>query len=180
MNIQLIILIAILFTCLRTFMFIMNSLDNNIKKTKDNIPKVENNEIKSQEIKRNNNEIKKNNNEIKSIEHKNSIIPKNNEKGQLILYSASWCGICNKIKPNWMKAKEKINKMYPNVEVLNIDCTKNNNNCYTLNKEKKEKLDGVPTIVYRKNNNDIEYKRNDSFIGDRSENELVRFCSINI
>ena len=173
MNIQLIILIAILFTCLRTLMFIINSLDNNINKTKENIPKVENNKIKSREI-------EKNNNEIKSIEQKNSIIPKNNEKGQLILYSASWCGICNKIKPNWMKAKEKINKMYPNVEVLNIDCTKNNNNCYTLNKEKKEKLDGVPTIVFRKNNNDIEYKRNDSFIGDRSENELVRFCSVNI
>ena len=170
MNIQLIVLIAILFTCIRTFMLIINSMNSNVSKT-DNIPKVKNEEIK----KNDNKPIKKEINKKKIVQEE-----KKNEKSQLILYSASWCGICNKIKPNWVKAKEKINKMYPNVEVLNVDCTKNNDNCYILNNEKKEKLDGVPTIVFRKKNNDIEYKRNDSFIGDRSENELVRFCSINI
>ena len=45
----------------------------------------------------------------------------------------------------------------------------------------KESLEGVPTIILRKNNNDIEYKKdsNNNFKGDRSVDELVRFVEFN-
>ena len=41
-------------------------------------------------------------------------------------------------------------------------------------------LDGVPTILLRKNTNDIEYQKieKDNLKGDRSVDELIRFCEI--
>ena len=44
----------------------------------------------------------------------------------------------------------------------------------------KVSLDGVPTIVFRRNNNDVEYKRSDIFMGDRSESAIIKFVSVNI
>ena len=41
-------------------------------------------------------------------------------------------------------------------------------------------LDGVPTILLRSKNGDIEYKRNDFLTGDRSKNDLMKFLEINL
>ena len=49
-----------------------------------------------------------------------------------------------------------------------------------LEDNNKVSLDGVPTIVFRRNNNDVEYKRSDIFTGDRSESEIIKFVSVNI
>ncbi len=47
--------------------------------------------------------------------------------------------------------------------------------CFIYNNKSKNNLDGVPTIILRKNNVDVEYKKDSNFKGDRSVEELVRF-----
>lgn len=106
---------------------------------------------------------------------------KGDGKTQLILYWANWCGICNKIKPNWNSAKKIINVKYPNIEVLDINCDNPKlDKCFIYNNKSKNNLDGVPTIILRKNNVDVEYKKDSNFKGDRSVEELVKFCTNNI
>ena len=41
-------------------------------------------------------------------------------KSKLIMYWANWCGICQKIKPNWENAKNLIKSKYPDVEIVDI------------------------------------------------------------
>ena len=187
MNIKLVILIILLYILLRTTINIINSFnikENLTNYNSENIEKLsKENNINTNENKLNNlNENKLNiSNENKSTTEIKSQIVSSNEKSQFILYWASWCGICNKMKSQWNSAKDKIVSKYPNVDVIDINCDDpKNNKCFTLEKGEKVNLDGVPTIVFRKNNNDIEYKRNDVFLGDRSEKELVKFCSLNI
>jgi len=103
------------------------------------------------------------------------------KKSQLILYWANWCGICQKIKPNWENAKNLINNKYQDVEILDINCDNpKENKCFSYVNGKQQTLDGVPTIVLRKGNTDIEYKKDPSnnFKGNRSVDELVRFTEM--
>ena len=180
MNIKLVILIILLYILLRATINIINSFNIKENLTNDN---SENIEKLSKENKFNNlieNKLNSSNENKSTTEIKSHLVS-SNEKSQFILYWASWCGICNKMKSQWNSAKDKIVSKYPNVDVIDINCDDpKNNKCFTLEKGEKVNLDGVPTIVFRKNNNDIEYKRNDVFLGDRSEKELVKFCSLNI
>lgn len=113
--------------------------------------------------------------ESKKVEIKKIIRP------QLILYWANWCGICNKIKPNWEAAKIIIKEKYPDVEIIDVNCDDAKlDKCYVYMNGEKTNLDGVPTIIMRKNNSDVEYKKGPDFKGDRSVEELVRFCKNNI
>ena len=117
--------------------------------------------------------------EKKVQENNNKVSKSNNPK--LILYWANWCGICTKIKPNWETAKNIIREKYPNVEIQDINCDDPKlDKCHMYVNGKKTNLDGVPTIIIRKDNNDIEYKKGPGFKGDRSVEELVRFCKNNI
>lgn len=103
------------------------------------------------------------------------------KKTQLILYWANWCGICTKIKPNWETAKNIIREKYPNVEVIDINCDDAKlDKCHIYVNDKKTNLDGVPTIIMRKETTDVEYKKSEGFKGDRSVEELVRFTKNNI
>ena len=103
------------------------------------------------------------------------------DKPQLVLYWANWCGICSRIKPNWEEAKKIVSVKYPNLEILDINCDNpNTSKCFIYSNNDKSNLDGVPTIVLRKGTTDIEYKKDHQFKGDRSVEELVRFCEINI
>ena len=100
---------------------------------------------------------------------------------QLILYWANWCGICHKIKPNWNIEKKKLKKKYPDLDITEINCDDPSvDKCYLFKDNKKKNLDGVPTILLRKNTNDIEYQKieKDNLKGDRSVDELIRFCEI--
>jgi len=100
---------------------------------------------------------------------------------KLILYWANWCGICIKIKPNWETAKNVIREKYPNIEIEDINCDDPKlNKCFMYINGERSNLDGVPTIIMRKNDVDIEYKKGQGFKGDRSVEELVRFCKNNI
>ena len=103
------------------------------------------------------------------------------KKTQLILYWANWCGICTKIKPNWETAKNIIREKYPNVEIMDVNCdTAKLEKCNIYVDGEKTNLDGVPTIIIRKGTTDVEYKKGPGFKGDRSVEELVRFCEDNI
>ena len=168
MNINLIILIVLLYISFRILFFVVYDYGKK--------------------------EIKKNKIEDKKKVRKKIIVKKPEKKvetkvetkiekydGQLILFWANWCGLCKKMKPQWNSAKEKIKKLYPNVEVIDVNCdTTKNQKCHMLEDNNKVSLDGVPTIVFRRNNNDIEYKRSDIFMGDRSESEIIKFVSVNI
>ena len=103
------------------------------------------------------------------------------QKPKLILYWANWCGICNKIKPNWEEAKKIVAAKYPNLEIVDVNCDDPSiSKCFTYSNGAKSNLDGVPTIVLRKGTTDIEYKKDHQFRGNRSVEELVKFCDINI
>jgi len=119
---------------------------------------------------------------IDDSEKPNSDKVKTEKKTKLIMYWANWCGICQKIKPNWENAKNLIKSKYPDVEIVDINCDNpQKNKCFSYVNGKQQTLEGVPTIVLRKNNNDIEYKKDpkNKFKGDRSVDELVRFTEIN-
>jgi thiol-disulfide isomerase/thioredoxin len=122
------------------------------------------------------------NNQTKEIVSEEQSNDKNVIKSQLILYSANWCGICQKIKPNWENAKNLIQIKYPNIEVININCDNpRQNKCFSYINGKQQSLDGVPTILLRRNKIDIEYKKDtkNNFKGDRSVDELLRFVELN-
>ena len=175
MNIKLIILIILLYILLRITINITKSFNIKENLTNDKIEDI--NKIKIENL----NENKLNSLNEKKLVSENKNIENIKQKSKFILYWASWCGICNKMKSQWNSAKDKIASKYPDIEIIDINCDDpKNSKCYTLEKGEKTNLDGVPTIVFRKNNNDIEYKRNDIFLGDRSEKELIKFCSINI
>ena len=124
------------------------------------------------------NSMKLNYNKNKTPEKKKVIKSKN---PQLILYWANWCGICTKIKPNWETVKNIIKEKYPNVEIIDVNCDDAKlEKCNIYVNGKKTKLDGVPTIIMRKVDIDVEYKKGHGFKGDRSVEELVRFTKNNI
>ena len=100
---------------------------------------------------------------------------------KLVLYWANWCGVCQKIKPNWNKAKEILMEKYPKLKVEEINCDNlDKNKSYILVNGEKESLEGVPTILLRDGVNDVEYERGDDLRGDRSVDDLVKFYEINI
>lgn len=100
---------------------------------------------------------------------------------KLVLYWANWCGVCQKIKPNWNKAKEILMEKYPKLKVEEINCDNlDKSKSYILVNGEKESLDGVPTILLRDGVNDVEYERGDGLKGDRSVDDLVKFYEINI
>jgi thiol-disulfide isomerase/thioredoxin len=114
-------------------------------------------------------------------ELKNDNIYKSDNKIKLILYWADWCGICNKIKPNWENAKSIIKNDYPEIEIVEINCNDPKiDKCFLYKNGNKTNLEGVPTILIRKNNLDVEYVKNNEFKGDRSVDELLKFCKNNL
>ena len=140
MNIKLVILIILLYILLRITINIINSFNIKENLTNDNVEHInklnkENKINDPNENKLNNpNENKLNSsNEDKSATEKKTSLKSSIEKSQFILYWASWCGICNKMKSQWYSAKDKIVNKYPNVEVIDINCDDpKNNKCFTL------------------------------------------------
>jgi thiol-disulfide isomerase/thioredoxin len=117
--------------------------------------------------------------EKESFKEKKVIKKKSKKKDiKLVLYWANWCGVCQKIKPNWNKAKEILVKKYPKLNIEEIDCDKSKS--YILVNGEKESLEGVPTILLRDGVNDIEYERGEELKGDRSVEDLIKFYEINM
>lgn len=105
---------------------------------------------------------------------------KKNKSKKLILFWANWCGLCVKTKPNWEKAKELIKKRKL-IEVIDINCDDyNDSKCTMMSNGKKIGLEGVPTIVIRDDNNDVEYERGGDIKGDRSPEDILKFVNKNL
>ena len=97
----------------------------------------------------------------------------------LILYWATWCGHCTKIKPDWENAKKNIKIKYPDLNINEIECD-NPDKCFTLKNDKKEMIQGVPTIILRNNTTDIEYVRDSerNIICNKKSDDLIRFLDL--
>jgi thiol-disulfide isomerase/thioredoxin len=79
------------------------------------------------------------------------------EDKRIVLYYAPWCHHCeNLLKNGWKQLKERNGN---DIEIIEYDC----------DKFKCEGIQGFPTIVLFKENNQITYK------GDRSYESLVKF-----
>lgn len=136
----------------------------------------------SDKVQKKKSKISPKSNTIKSQELDQSNVRKyNKEPYDLIFYWANWCGICQKVKPLWKQARNEIEKIYKNVTVKEVNCdTPSIDKCYIKTNNESKMLDGVPTILLRSKNGDIEYKRNDFLTGDRSKNDLMKFLEINL
>lgn len=108
----------------------------------------------------------------------NNIIEHNNEK-KIIFYWAEWCGVCKNIKPLWENTKKDINNKYPNLQIEEIECD-DPNKCFMYNNNKKQIIDGVPTIILRSGNVDIEYKSdpNHNIVCDKTSQDVFKFLNI--
>lgn len=91
---------------------------------------------------------------------------KTDNKNELRLYYAKWCGhSVNLIENGWKKAKQMLEGK---IAIKEIDCQTNNDVCVASN------ISGFPTIKLFKNGNEIEYS------GNRSEQSIVQFVNNNI
>jgi len=98
----------------------------------------------------------------------------------LIFYWAEWCGICKKIKPIWNQTKENLVKEYPNLLIKEIECD-DPSKCYIIKNNKKNTIEGVPTIILRGSNvNDIEYEKdnNNNITGSKKVEDLRKFLNL--
>lgn len=62
---------------------------------------------------------------------------------KLVLFYADWCGHCNKVKPDWDKAANDVNK--GDVKMIKVNCGEGTENDQQL--MKKYNIDGYPTII---------------------------------
>lgn len=86
------------------------------------------------------------------------------DKSELYLFKAEWCSHCEKFKDTWKKLEKTMSK---NINFVTYDSDKNS-------KEIKQwQVTGFPTIIYRKNDQAIEYT------GPRDFNSLVEFINSN-
>ena len=70
---------------------------------------------------------------------------------------------------------------YPNLKIEEINCDNLDlNKSYILVDGVKESLEGVPTILIRNGINDVEYEKGNGLKGDRSVDDLIKFCEKNI
>jgi thioredoxin 1 len=87
-----------------------------------------------------------------------------NDKTQIYLFKAEWCGHCRGFKPTWEKIKEDLKNKY---EFITVDADKDKNLI------EKWKIQGFPTIIKKVGDNAQEY------IGDRDEQSVKTFIESN-
>lgn len=68
---------------------------------------------------------------------------------KITLFSADWCGYCNRFKPEWEKLKKKYNNKYMFVNYKDTDI-----------ETKKWKISGFPTIFISNKNLAVQYYGN--------------------
>jgi thiol-disulfide isomerase/thioredoxin len=112
--------------------------------------------------------------------NKRNHIKLGNKRDELIFYWAEWCGICKKIKPTWNNSKKIIKQKYPNLEIKEIDCD-DPEKCFFIKNNKRDIIEGVPTIVLRRpGNDDIEYEKdeNNKIICNKEVDDIDRFLNL--
>ena len=118
------------------------------------------------------NENHQKNNKIEQFKHEDN-------DNILIFYWAEWCGVCQKIKPVWKDSKEAIEKQYPNLKINEIECD-DPEKCFIYKNDKKETIEGVPTIILRKGTNDIEYTKDthNNILCNKEKSDLIKFLDL--
>jgi thiol-disulfide isomerase/thioredoxin len=124
-----------------------------------------------QHINNENSNNENSNNENSNNEKTNNI--KTNNNTTLIIYTTTWCGNCQKIKPIIKKLKKTI-KNRLSVSVEEIDCDSDRDKCYIMKDGSKHMISSVPTIILRKEStDDIVYR------GGNKENDIFNFVKSN-
>jgi len=111
-----------------------------------------------------NNNIDNNSSIIKDIDNLNN-------KAKLTLYYADWCGYCKKMKPKWYNIKEKLNNKIINGIIIEMDEINGDDNNETI---EQLKIEGYPTIIMFKNNNNKHYEKS-----QLSYDTLIEFINNN-
>lgn len=91
------------------------------------------------------------------------------DKGEIVLYYASWCGFSRQFLPVWEKFEEMVKKDYPALRVTRIQC-ESDNEALCLQKG----IEGYPTVVvYPRNKTEV------VFDGERTAEKLMEFAKEN-
>ena len=114
-------------------------------------------------------------------DYSNDTTEKFSGENELIFYWAKWCSVCTRVKPDWNIAKSDIMNKYSNLKINEIECD-DPNKCYMIKGNKKEIIEGVPTIILRKQDEDIEYQRDDSkkILCNKKSDDLLKFLDLYI
>ena len=110
------------------------------------------------------------NNESFSQEDDSSIKPTSDNRVNLVMFYAPWCGHCSTTKPELEKAKPELDGKTINgkkIKVLMVDCDANPD----MNQQ--FGIEGYPTILLLKKTGQVEYN------GDRSADSFKQFVSDN-
>jgi len=83
-----------------------------------------------------------------------------NEKKQIYLFKAEWCGHCRGFKPIWEKIKDDLKNKY---DFVTVDADKDKNLIDKWN------IQGFPTIIKKVGDNAKEY------VGERDEQSVKTF-----
>jgi thiol-disulfide isomerase/thioredoxin len=91
-------------------------------------------------------------------------------KGEIILYSASWCGNCTNFMPEWNNFSSYAQTNMPFIKVTNMRCEDGNEPVCT-----QKGVQGYPTVIfYRYDGKEIAYD------GNRTSTSLIDFINNNI
>jgi thiol-disulfide isomerase/thioredoxin len=91
-----------------------------------------------------------------------------NNKPNLSLYFATWCGHCNTFKPIWEQIKNDQNNLQF-CDFYTIDCSGDKPETSINKSPNGTDIDGFPTIILSINNKDIIYQ------GSRTKKEIENF-----
>ena len=80
-----------------------------------------------------------------SFNNKVDLNPKNGET-LVVLFYTNWCGYCQKFKPSFKNAMNKVNSMNNGTRLVMVDCEENKNLA------KKYDINGYPTVMLLNSN----------------------------
>ena len=110
------------------------------------------------------------NNESFSQEDDSSVVPTSDDRANLVLFYAPWCGHCSSTKPEFENAMKDLNNKKINnktIKLMMIDCDAD------PSMNQKFNIEGYPTIKLLKKSSQVEYN------GDRTSNSFKEFVNDN-
>ena len=110
------------------------------------------------------------NNESFSQEDDSSVVPTSDDRANLVLFYAPWCGHCSSTKPEFENAMKDLNNKKINnktIKLMMIDCDAD------PSMNQKFNIEGYPTIKLLKKSSQVEYN------GDRTSNSFKEFVNEN-
>ncbi len=88
-------------------------------------------------------------------------------KGEIVLYSASWCGVCKSFMPEWNNFSSYAQTNMPFIKVTNMVCEDGNEAVCS-----QKNIEGYPTVrFYKPDGKEVQYE------GDRTSTSLIKFVN---